>query len=301
MGKIRVAALGDQQQEQEKRDRRDRQREEKKKREKVHVPGMKGGERTVAMTSEEEVDKLAKISEEQEKVEQELATGKITTSEEKKGKKAKKTKPKSKSYVAASLKVDRSKTYVIAEALKLLREVSLTKFDATVELHINTIEKGVRGTVSLPHGTGKKIRIVILSPTSLDLPKDDSLTVGGDELITKFADGWTDFDVLISHPSFMPKLAKVARILGPKGLMPNPKAGTITDKPEKLAASLSKGQIQFKTESEFPIIHQVIGKLSFKDEQLGENYKSLVGAIGTTKIKSVTLKSTMSPGIRVQV
>ncbi|MBI1869443.1 50S ribosomal protein L1 [Candidatus Gottesmanbacteria bacterium] len=303
MGKIRVATLGDEALEREKKDKRTRQRQEKKKRDKVHIPGMKGGERLVAMTGDEEIDRLAKISEEQEKAEKELAGGEIGTPEQTTPKKTKKKKvaPHSKRYMLARLKLELGKIYPIAEAVKLLRDINLTKFAASVEVHINTLEKGLRGTASLPHGSGKKLRIVIISPGESTTAKSDSIITGAEELIEKIAAGWTDFDIVIAHPGLMAKLAKVARILGPRGLMPNPKAGTISDKPQEVAKKLSQGQIQFKTETEFPIIHQVIGKMSFTDEQLSSNFKSLVEAIGPTKIKSITLKSTMSPGIKVAV
>ncbi len=281
MGKIRVATLGDQESEQGQKDKRNRQREEKKKREKVHVPGMKGGERTVAMTSDEEIDKLAKMSEEQEKMEAEFA-GKKPADSEKKRKRARKQQ-RSRAYKQATMKVDSAKIYPIDEAVKLLREITLTKFTSTVELHINTLEKGLRGMVTLPHGTGKKLRVVIAD----------------DEVIAKVKSGQIDFDILVAHPTMMSKIAGVAKILGPKGLMPNPKAGTISDKPQETVKKLSGGQMQYKTETEQSIIHTVIGKMDFDDKKLVENYKSMIAAVTPTKITSVTLKSTMSPGIKV--
>lgn len=303
MGKVRVAKLGDQTTQEEQREKRSRQREEKKKRAKVHIAGMKGGERLVAMTSEDEVDKLAKIAEVQEKIEEEMASGKVAKEDKVKEKKKVKTKTRGKKYTAAFMKIKGDTLYNIEDAVSLLKEIPQSKFDASVEVHVNTTEKGLRGSVTLPHGTGKKQRIVILSPTdpSTSLGTSNSIIVGGEELIEKISSGWTDFDILVTHPSMMPKLTKVARILGPKGLMPNPKAGTISDKPEELVKKLSGGQIQFKTESEFPIIHQVIGKVSFGPEKLVENYQALIAAIGVNKIRNVTLKSTMSPGIKVVV
>ena len=151
------------------------------------------------------------------------------------------------------------------------------------------IEKGLRGNVSLPHGTGKKIRVAIA----------DSDTI--EKIVSEVEKGKIGFDALVAHPSVMPKLARIAKFLGPKGLMPNPKNGTISPTPEKVAKKLETGEINWKTESDFPIIHLVIGKLSFKDNQLAENYSALVKSIGPTKIKNVTLKSTMSPGIKVTI
>ncbi|MBI2036290.1 50S ribosomal protein L1 [Candidatus Microgenomates bacterium] len=187
-------------------------------------------------------------------------------------------------YQNQLLQVDKNKLYPLSEAVSLIKKFNGVKFDQTVELHINTIEKGVSGQLTLPHGTGKKVRVAVAT----------------DDLLGKIDKGQIDFDVLLAIPSMMPKLAKVAKILGPRGLMPNPKNGTITDNPEKLAGELSKGnQLRFKTESQAPIIHLSVGKLSMKDEQLTDNIRAILTAIGPAKIKNVTLKSTMSPGIKL--
>lgn len=286
MGKIKVATLGGEE-EQKTREQRKVKREEKKKREaaKVHVSGMKGGQRIKSIGSDEDMDKLAKITEEVEKDQLEGIKGETPSADgEKKAKKAR-IRIRSQRYKEALVKVDPAKKYQLDDALRLLREVSLTKFDATVELHINTKEKGLRGAVGFPHGTGKQIRVAIA---------DESM-------IPDIEAGKINFDILIAHPSLMPKLAKVARILGPKGLMPNPKNGTISPDPEKAAEKYKKGEVYWKTEPDFPIIHQVIGKLSFKDKQLEENYKALVKTITLDKITSITLKSTMSPGIKISL
>ncbi|MBI2616608.1 50S ribosomal protein L1 [Candidatus Gottesmanbacteria bacterium] len=289
MGKIRVSTLGSEE-EQEIRNKQKTRREEKKKRvqaAKVHISGMKGGERvkSVGAESEEEIERLAKLTEE---VEKDQAEG-IKIGEKPEKKKKFKVRERSPRYKQAAMKVDQGKIYPISEALPLLRNISLTSFDATVELHINTTEKGLRGAVTLPHGTGKEVRVEIANTTTID------------KIIEKVEKGTIDFDALIAHPQVMPQLAKIARYLGPKGLMPNPKAGTISQTPEKVAEKLRGGEIQWKTESDFPLIHMRLGKLSFKDNQLEENFKTLIKAIGETKIKAITLKSTMSPGIKVQV
>jgi large subunit ribosomal protein L1 len=291
MGKIRVSTLGSANEE-ELREKQKVKREEKKKREsagkseKVHISGMKGGQRvkSVGAQSEEEIEKMAKLAEE---VEKDQAEG-IEVADKGKPSKKKKVRSRGKRYKEALIKVDHGKLYKIDEALPLLREISLTKLPGSVELHINTVEKGLRGTVSLPHGTGKEIRVVIADNTTID------------KIVAEVESGKIDFDALIAHPSVMAKLAKVAKFLGPKGLMPNPKAGTISPEPEKVAAKIKGGEIAWKTESDFPIIHQVIGKLSFKDKQLEENLNALIKTIGATKIRSITLKSTMSPGIKIQ-
>lgn len=293
MGKIKVSTLGSEQEE-EMRQKRKVQREEKKKREsagkkteKVHISGMKGGQRvkSVGAQSEEELDKMAKLAEE---VEKDQAEG-IHADEKKESKKKKKVHVRGKRYQEAVMKVEPGKLYPISEALELLRQVTLTKFDASVELHINTVEKGLRGAVQLPHGTGKKVRVAIADNDTID------------KIVEAVEKGKIDFDALVAHPSVMGKLAKVAKFLGPKGLMPNPKNGTISPTPEKIAKKLEGGEISWKTEPEFPIVHQVIGKMSFKDGQLEENYQAMIKAIQTEKIKSITLKSTMSPGIKIKL
>ena len=175
--------------------------------------------------------------------------------------------------------------YPLSEGISILRKFKKGKFDETVELHLNVKEKGISGQIPLPHGTGKKLRI----------------KVADEALIAEVEKGKIDFDILIAAPATMPLLAKVAKILGPRGLMPNPKNGTITDKPDALIEKLSHGQVSYKTASEAPIIHLSIGKISFEDKQLEENIKTTLKTIGSEKINSVTLKSTMSPAIRLVV
>jgi large subunit ribosomal protein L1 len=286
MGKIKVAALGSED-EQKLREEKKVKREEKKKREeagKIHIPGMKGGERvkSVGAQSEEEVNKLVKLAQDTDKDQTEGIDGKKVS------KKKIRVKVRSQKYKQAVIKLEHKKEYPINEALPILRDVSYAKFDASVELHINTNDKGLRGNVMLPHGTGKQVRVAIAASDTID------------KIVEAVENGKIDFDALVAHPSVMAKLAKVAKVLGPKGLMPNPKAGTISTTPEKVAEKLSKGEIAWKTESDFPIIHQVIGKMSFKDKQLEENFKAFVKSIGDTKIKNITLKSSMSPGIKVK-
>lgn len=287
MGKIKITTIGSEDEQKIKEERRVK-REEKKKRvhaEKVHISGMKGGQRVKAVGADEaEIEKLAKLSEE---VDKDQTEGLQVERKEEKKKKVK-VRVRSQRYKEAIMKIDHNKQYPVNEALALLREVSLSRFDGSVELHINTIEKGLRGNVSLPYGTGKKIRIAIADTSTID------------KLLGEIEKGKINFDALIAHPQIMGKLARVAKFLGPRGLMPNPKNGTISTEPEKIAKKLEMGEISWKTESDFPIIHQIIGKLSFKDKQLEDNYKVLLKSITTDKIKSITLKSTMSPGIKVQ-
>ena len=195
-----------------------------------------------------------------------------------------KKKERSKKYTSKIVSLDRNKSYPLKEALELLSKFEKAGFDETVELHINTIDGSVSGRMMLPHGTGKKARVAIAS----------------DELIEQLEKGTIDFDVLIAHPSMMPKLAKVAKFLGPRGLMPNPKSGTITDKPEEAMKKFEEGQINFKTEKS-PIVHLSVGKLSFGPDKLSENIEAAIEAINKAKIRNAILKSTMSPGIKLLI
>lgn len=181
--------------------------------------------------------------------------------------------------------VSKSQTYNVDQALDALKKFKKSKFDETVELHINTKEKGISGQVTLPHGTGKTLRI----------------KVADDAILAEVAKGKIDFDILIATPSMMPNLAKVARVLGPRGLMPNPKNGTVSENPQDAVKKLSGGQISYKTEAAAPIIHAIVGKVSFEDDKLKENIKTFISNVGTANIKSVTLKSTMSPAIRLAI
>jgi large subunit ribosomal protein L1 len=290
MGKVKSAILGGTEEQAEK-DKKKRQREEKKKREaasgEIHLSGTKGGEKSkvVGAQSEEEIEKMVKLARDSEEMEKSAESG------EKEGKKKFEKKPhvRGKRYQEMLTKVEHGKVYGLSEAIKLLRGVHLAKFDESVEVHLNVSEKGLRGQVTLPHGTGKKVRVVIADTDTID------------KLIANIEKGVIEFDALVAHPQVMGKLGKVARYLGPRGLMPNPKNGTISPTPEKVAKKLEGGEITWKTESEFPLIHQVVGKLSFKDDQIKENITELFKAIEVSKIKEATLKSTMSPGIKIQI
>lgn len=191
----------------------------------------------------------------------------------------------SKKYQAMAKKVDRTKLYPLKEALELLLKLTSTRFDETVELHLVTAKEKMSGEVKLPYGTGKTRKIVIF---------DDKVLAGLEA-------GKTDFDLLVARPSDMPKLAKYAKILGPKGLFPNPKNGTITNDPAKTVQELSGGKTYYKTEVKFPLIHFTVGKVSFGSQKLQENIKALLKVIGSGNIKKITLSSTRSPGIKLQV
>ncbi len=203
--------------------------------------------------------------------------------------KQKKARVRSKRYVEKASLVDKTKLYPLSDAVTLVKQTSFTTFDGTVELHINLNpaslgeKKDFRGSVTLPHGTGKQVRVVIAD----------------DKVLADIEAGKINFDILVAHPSMMPKLARVARVLGPKGLMPNPKTGTVTPDPEKRAKELSTGSVNFKTEPDQPIIHLVVGKVSFDDKKLMDNVSAILDAVGRAKITKATISATMSPGVKI--
>ncbi|MDO8240875.1 MAG: 50S ribosomal protein L1 [Candidatus Moranbacteria bacterium] len=219
-----------------------------------------------------------------------------------------------KKYKAVAEKIDKNKVYSIEEAVKMMKENKIAKFDESVEVHIKTNvdpKKGdqqIRGTVSLPHGTGKTKRVAVITSTSAEEAKAAGADiVGGEEMIEKFAKK-IDFDILVATPEMMPKLAKAARVLGPKGLMPNPKTETVTTKIKEAVEALKKGRSAFKNDDSANV-HQAVGKLSFEDAKLVENIKFFVDAISKAKpaafkgklITNITVCSTMGNGIKISL
>lgn len=205
--------------------------------------------------------------------------------------------------------------YEADEAVKLLTQVHSVNFDASAEIHIRIgadttqSDQLVRGTVSLPHGTGKKVRIAaFVTEEHIDEAKKAGATfAGGPELIKQIEGGMLDFSVTVAMPQFMKDLGKLAKVLGPKGLMPSPKSGTVSDKPGKIIGELTKGRIEFKMDK-LAIIHSTFGKLSFGEQKLSENLKAFLQAIKDAQptgikgvyILSVSINPTMGPGIKVQ-
>lgn len=219
-----------------------------------------------------------------------------------------------KKYKAVSEKIDRNKIYSVEEAVKLIKENKIAKFDESVEIHIKTnvdTKKGdqqIRGTVVLPHGTGKSKKIAVITSTSEKEAKEAGADiVGGEEMIEKIAKK-INFDILVATPEMMPKLAKVAKILGPKGLMPNPKTETVTTKIKETVEALKKGKAAFKND-DTANIHQVVGKLSFEDNKLAENIKTFIEAVEKTKpsalkgklIANISVCSTMGQGMKISL
>ncbi len=222
---------------------------------------------------------------------------------------------RSKKYQELIKQVDKTKLYEPAEALALAKKTAAAKFDETVEVHIKTgcdgrhAEQQVRGAVVLPHGTGKSVKVLVFAKgVKLDEAQAAGADyVGGDELIPKIQnDGWLDFDVVVATPDMMGVVGRLGRVLGPKGLMPNPKAGTVTMDVTKAINDIKAGKIEYRLDKA-NIIHVPIGKASFTEEQLADNFQSLMDAVIKARpsavkgqfIRSCTVASTMGPGVKI--
>lgn len=221
-----------------------------------------------------------------------------------------------KNQKAVMAKFDHTQVYPLAQACALLKDITYTKFDATVELHVNLgvdprkANQMIRGVVTLPNGTGKTVRVLVLCPEDLQEAAKSAGAdyVGLDDYIEKIKGGWTDVDVIICTPSVMGKVGPIGRILGPRGLMPNPKTGTVTMDVESAVKASKAGKIDFKVDKA-GIIHTIVGKASFSAEQLSENASAVMSAILKLKpqslkgtyLKSASLSSTMSAGIKLDV
>ena len=213
-----------------------------------------------------------------------------------------------------SAKIEAGKAYTLKEAAELVKEVTFTKFDASVDIDVRLgvdprkANQMVRGTVSLPHGTGKQVRVLVLCTADAEAGAKEAGAdyVGLDEYIEKIKGGWTDVDVIITQPAIMGKIGALGRVLGPRGLMPNPKSGTVTPDVAKAVKEVKQGKIDFKVDKG-GIVHTSIGKVSFNATQRQENAKAFVDMLLKLKpttakgtyLKSVYLSSTMSPGIKV--
>ena len=222
----------------------------------------------------------------------------------------------SKQRKEALAKFDKSKSYSLSEAVNIVKQITYTKFDASVDLNIRLgvdprkANQMVRGSVTLPHGTGKVVRVLVLcnpdkAQEALDAGAD---YVGLDEYIQKIKDGWTDIDIVITTPNIMPKVGALGRILGPRGLMPNPKTGTVTMDVAKAVQEVKAGKIDF-TVDKYGIINAGVAKVSFSPEQIFDNAKELIqtviklkpAAAKGTYVKSIYISSTMSPGVQIDV
>lgn len=209
--------------------------------------------------------------------------------------------PRSKKYQEVIKDLDRAKNYPLTEAIELVKKLSYSKFTGTLEAHINTAQTGIRGLVSLPHFSGKKLRILAFGKEAQASGAD---IIGDDKTIEQISKGKIDFDLVITTAEWMLKLGKVAKILGPKGLMPNPKNGTITQNDQGLSKTIESfqtGKTEYKTENKAAVIHLGLGKLSQPSVELSANVKTLLTQIGKTKIKKVSLSPTMGPSVKIDL
>jgi large subunit ribosomal protein L1 len=263
MGKMKTANVG------ENKNKEKSDKAHKAEAEKVHLSGLKGGQRVKMIEVEE--SPAAEVNAEGESIKK--AGRKIVE------------KVRGKKYVEAKKKFDNTKTFSVAEAFKLVKETSYSKFDGTVELHMIVKKAGISATCNLPHQAGKTKKVEVAS----------------DETIEKLKSGKIDFDILVATPAMMPKLVPFARLLGPKGLMPNPKNGTLVPDAKK-AEGFSAGSVTLKTEKEVPLIHTVIGKVSQDTKELSENLEAIFKSLGAAKqIDKAYLKATMGPSIKVKI
>ena len=220
-----------------------------------------------------------------------------------------------KKYLEAAKAIDRTKLYDPAEAISAVKSVAVAKFDETIEAHIRTgcdgrhADQQIRGAVVLPHGTGKTVRVLVFAKDAKAAEAEAAGAdfVGGDELIPKIQnEGWLDFDVVVATPDMMGIVGRLGRVLGPKGLMPNPKSGTVTMDVTKAINDIKAGKVEYRLDKT-NIIHVPIGKASFTEEQLSDNFQTLMEAINKAKpsslkgtfLKSVTVAPTMGPGVKI--
>ena len=222
---------------------------------------------------------------------------------------------KSKKYNEVASKVDKTKLYTVTEAVSLVKETSVTKFDSSVELAMNLnldtkkADQQLRGAIVLPNGTGKSAKVLVLAKGDAAKKAKEAGAdyVGDTDMIDKISsENWFDFDVIIATPDMMPALGKIGKILGPKGLMPNPKTGTVTMDTAKAVTETKKGRVEYRTDS-FGIVHALVGKASFTEKALEENVNAFISVILKSKpttvkgdyVKSVAISTTMGPGIKI--
>ncbi len=222
---------------------------------------------------------------------------------------------RSKAYRAIAEKIDREKEYALEAALLLLKEHSKAKFDQSIEVHMRLgvdprhSDQQVRGNVVLPHGTGKNVRVLVFAKGELEKAAQTAGAefVGAEELVTKIQGGWLDFDQVVATPDMMPMVGRVARVLGPRGLMPSPKAGTVTMNVAQVVKELKAGKIAYRVDKGGNV-HAPVGKLSFTSEQLTENARTLIESVVKAKpasskgtyVRGITVAATMSPGLKIE-
>lgn len=228
------------------------------------------------------VEEIVKIDDTQKAEETETVAETVSTEE---ATTVRTAKQRSKKYLAAKAKINVNKYYPLIEAVKLVKETSLSKFEGKVEAHVTILDLGNIGEINFPHLETTTKKVVILNDT----------------ILAEIKEGKVNFDILIATPSTMPKLLPLARVLGPKGLMPNPKNGTLTDKPEESLKKLSVAKTVLKTEKKAPVIHITVGKISQKEEEIAANVEELIKVIKANKIKKIALCATMGPSVKVEI
>lgn len=272
MGKTKTAFVGGADQPAPSGEEKYKQRQAKKKaleekeKHKIEGLGLKGGERIKVIEAQEAPEVVVPVEKEDKKT------------------KPVKARARGKRYLSANQTIDKKKSYPLAEAISLIKKASYSRFDGTMELHLSVKKTGTRATVKLPFSAGKAKKI----------------EVADDKTIAKLKEGKVDFDVLLSTPDMMPKLIPFAKILGPKGLLPNPKNGTIIKKAEDAKRFLGN-TLSIKTEKDFPLIHIAFGKVSMDDDQLLANLSAIINALEKKSIVKAFIKSTMSPAARIVI
>ena len=265
MGKIRTRVVGDEKIE-------EKQKKDQKERSKMKKMSAEDSEKAPEKVESKEVQ-VPEIKEKKKKKKDEQSD------------EVKKTQLRGKKYLSARNKVEKNKTYSLKEAIDVLKKITYVDFDESVEIHLNVDKSGLKGEVEFAHTTGKALKVKIVD----------------DKILEAIEKGIIDFDILISHPSYMPKLTKFAKILGPRGLMPNPKAGTLSTDPEAVAKKFSGGMVKWKSEPKFPLAHQMIAKLSHPSEHIVENAETYLKSVGRSHILKAYIKSTMSPSLAVDI
>lgn len=265
MGKTKITTIGDEAKKPKKEAKRSLKKEKG-----VRVPGLKGGERVVAVGFEEPTEKKVEKVEKVEKVV-----------------KAKKTKKRQrgKKYLAARTKVDPGKSYTPEEAARLVKETSISRFNGSVELHLVLNRDSFNASTELPFSTGKTKKIEIAS----------------EETVEKLKAGKIDFDVLLASPQMMPKLVPFAKLLGPKGLLPNPKQGTLVPDPEKAKGKFGGKTLQIKTEKSAPLVHLTVAKVNQPEEEITANIRTVLKTVGPQILRKAVVSASMGPGIKVAI
>lgn len=247
------------------------------------------------MNPNPEVEKQDAGSKKQEEVKEEK---KVVNKKQAQGEVKKSSKFRSKKYQEAAEKVEKNKLYPLAEAVELAKQSSYSKFEGSLELHINTNLKNIRGLVNLPYASGKSLKVIAFGKGAEDSGAD---LVGDEEALKEIEKGKFNFDVMVTTPEWMPRLARAAKVLGPRGMMPNPKSGTISTDLKKAVSEIQSGKIEYKTQKDSQVIHLMIGKVNQPSEEIVQNTKILINAIGKTKAKKVVLSPSMGMGVKVNL